>query len=101
MRHAAAPRDWIVGPQMLSSTRMGASSPIGVVDRLLAAALQTKLARVAVRLELWDGSTSYLGDRPPVGDLVVRDRGTVLGLLLHPDLSFGETYMASRLFVRG
>jgi cyclopropane-fatty-acyl-phospholipid synthase len=64
-------------------------------------ALQTKLARVAVRLELWDGSTDYSATVHPIGDLVVRDRGTVLGLLLHPDLYFGETYMASRLFVRG
>src|SRR5213075_3043725 len=95
------PRRGLSSREVLSSTCMGAGSPIGLLDRWLATALQTKLARVAVRLELWDGSTNYPGDRPPVGDLVVSDRGTILGLLLHPDLYFGECYMASRLLVRG
>lgn len=80
---------------------MGAGSPIGVVDRWLAAALQARIARVAVRLELWDGSIAYPGPGPAVGDLVVRDRRTLLGLLLRPNLYFGESYMQSRLMVRG
>ncbi len=80
---------------------MGAGSPIGLADRWLAAALQTRIARGAVRLELWDGSIDYHGPFPAVGDMVVRDRGTLLGLLLHPNLYFGESYMASRLLVRG
>ncbi len=80
---------------------MGAGSPIGLVDRWLAAALQTRIARAAVRLELWDGSIDYRGPRPATGDLVVRDRRTLLGLLLRPNLYFGESYMASRLLVRG
>ena len=50
--------------------------PVGVVDRWLAAALQARMARVAVRLELWDGSIAYPGPGPAVGDLIVRDRRT-------------------------
>lgn len=80
---------------------MGAGSPIGVVDRWLAAALQARIARVAVRLELWDGSIEYPGPGPAVGDLIVRDRRTLLGLILRPNLYFGESYMQSRLMVRG
>ena len=80
---------------------MRACSPIGLVDRWLAAALQTRIARGAVRLELWDGSIDYHGPHPASGDLVVLDRRTLLGLLLHPNLYFGESYMASRLLVRG
>jgi cyclopropane-fatty-acyl-phospholipid synthase len=80
---------------------MGAGSPIGLVDRWLAAALQTRIAHAAVRLELWDGSIDYHGPRPATGDLVVRDRRTLLGLLLRPNLYFGESYMTSRLLVRG
>ena len=80
---------------------MGARSRVSLVDRWLAAALQTRLARAAVRVELWDGSIDYDGPRPAAGDLVARDRGTLLGLILRPNLYFGESYMASRLLVRG
>ena len=55
----------------------------------------------AVRLELWDGSSTYAGSREPIGDLLVGDRGTLLGLALDPELWFGESYMAGRLEVRG
>ncbi len=80
---------------------MGAGSPLSPLDRWLARVLQERIARVAVRLELWDGSIEYSGARPAAGDLVVRDRGTLLGLLVRPNLYFGECYTASRLLVRG
>ena len=74
---------------------------VGPLDRWLAAALQRKLARVAVRLELWDGSSPYEGPRPPTGDVAVRDRRALIGLAIRPELYFGEAYMTSRLIVRG
>jgi cyclopropane-fatty-acyl-phospholipid synthase len=55
----------------------------------------------AVRLELWDCSTPYDSSRKPIGDLIVRDRRTLLGLATNPDLWFGEAYMKGRLDVRG
>jgi cyclopropane-fatty-acyl-phospholipid synthase len=54
-----------------------------------------------VRLELWDGSSPYAAADRPIGDLLVSDRLTILGLLLNPDLRFGEAYMTGRLAVRG
>jgi cyclopropane-fatty-acyl-phospholipid synthase len=54
-----------------------------------------------VRLELWDGSSTYSGAREPLGDLLVGDRRTLLGLAFNPDLWFGESYMTGRLEVRG
>src|SRR5690242_9189979 len=80
---------------------MGAGSSLSPIDRWLADLLQQRIGRVAVRLEMWDGSIEYDGPRPAAGDLIVRDRGTLLGLLLRPNLYFGECYMASRLAVRG
>ena len=50
---------------------------------------------------LWDRSSPYDATLPPVGDLVVHDRRTLLGLAVNPDLWFGEAYMAGRLDVRG
>jgi cyclopropane-fatty-acyl-phospholipid synthase len=74
---------------------------VGMVDRWLAERVQRLVAPVAVRLELWDGTSPFSASDPPVGDLVVRDRRTLLGLAVNPDLWFGETYAAGRLAIRG
>jgi len=74
---------------------------VSAIDRFLAARVQKLIDAAGVRLELWDGSTSYPSSRQAVGDLVVRDRRTLLGLATNPDLWFGEAYMAGRLEVRG
>jgi cyclopropane-fatty-acyl-phospholipid synthase len=74
---------------------------IRLPDRWLAERVQRMIEPAAVRLELWDGSSDYQGSRPPIGDLLVRDRRTLLGLALNPDLWFGESYTAGRLGVRG
>ena len=70
-------------------------------DRALAARVQQSIADSTVRLELWDRSSPYDSSRPSIGDLVVHDRGTLIGLAVNPDLYFGEAYMAGRLDVRG
>ena len=79
----------------------GTRRGIGWSDRWLAARVQHTIAPAAVRLELWDRSSPYVESRPAVGDLVVHDRRTLLGLAVNPDLWFGEAYMAGRLEVRG
>jgi cyclopropane-fatty-acyl-phospholipid synthase len=70
-------------------------------DRWLAARVQRMIEPAGVRLELWDGTSSYAGAREPIGDLLVGDRLTLLGLAFNPDLWFGESYMTGRLEVRG
>lgn len=70
-------------------------------DRWLAARVQQMIEPAGVRLELWDGSSSYAGTRDPIGDLLVGDRRTLLGLAFDPDLWLGESYMSGRLEVRG
>jgi len=72
-----------------------------VVDRWLAARIQAIVHPAQIRLELWDRSSAYAGSDPPIGDLVVHDRSTLIGLIVNPDLYFGEAYMAGRLDVRG
>ena len=71
-----------------------------VVDRWLAARIQAIVHPAQIRLELWDRSSAYAGSDPPIGDLVVHDRSTLIGLIVNPDLYFGEAYMAGRLYVR-
>ena len=83
-----------------TSTARRASSP-NILDRWLAARIQSIIGPASIRLELWDGSSPYPEATSSIGDLVVRDRATMVRLLVNPDLSFGESYMAGRLEVRG
>lgn len=71
------------------------------LDRWLAARLQRTIAPAGVRLQLWDGSSLAEAPERPIGELVIHDRATLLGLAVHPDLWFGESYMTGRLDVRG
>lgn len=70
------------------------------LDRALAEALQASIAGAGVGIELWNGITTS----PPnasCGALVVRDRRALVGLILDPDLRFGELYAVGRVEVRG
>ena len=71
------------------------------LDRWLGARLQQHIRASRVRVVLWDGSVPGIEPDPPVGDMVVRDRRTLLGLILNPDLRFGEAYMSGRVAIRG
>jgi cyclopropane-fatty-acyl-phospholipid synthase len=86
-----------------ASARLDASPrrKVTSLDRLLAGGVQRRLAPVAVRLELWDGRSVYDGTQPALADLVVADRRTLIGLLVNPDLEFGEAYTHGRVHVRG
>jgi cyclopropane-fatty-acyl-phospholipid synthase len=75
--------------------------PAGIFDRWLAARLQRAIAPAAVRLELWDGSSPYSGDASPIGSVLVHDRAALIGLIIDPDLRFGDGYTAGRLEIRG
>jgi cyclopropane-fatty-acyl-phospholipid synthase len=73
-----------------------------LIDRWLATHVQRTIDAAAVRLTLWDGSSPCeVSGRCLVGDLVVHDRSTLIGLALNPDLWFGEAYMAGRMEIRG
>jgi cyclopropane-fatty-acyl-phospholipid synthase len=74
---------------------------VRTLDRRVASSIQRAIERAGVRLRLWDGSSPYAASQDPIGDLLVHDRRTLLGLLLNPDVAFGEAYMHGRLDVRG
>jgi cyclopropane-fatty-acyl-phospholipid synthase len=75
--------------------------PARLLDRWLATRLQQVIAPAAVRLELWDGSSPYSRDEPPIGSVLVHDRAALLGLILDPDLRFGDAYTDGRIDIRG
>ena len=77
--------------------------PVRPVDRWLVSLVRKGLGPLPARMVLWDGSAWPLGgdDLPPVADLVMRDRQALFGLVRHPSLSFGESYMSGAIEVRG
>jgi cyclopropane-fatty-acyl-phospholipid synthase len=91
MRRSLPASEAFVGPRSASTTAL---------DRWLAARLQKSIAPAGVGVELWDGTSAYPADTK-VGDLLIRDRGALVALLLNPDMQYGELYSAGRLDVRG
>jgi cyclopropane-fatty-acyl-phospholipid synthase len=63
--------------------------------------VQRELAGAPVVVRLWNGQSVALGDDPPVASVSIRDRRTLLGLVLRPELEFGEAYTDGRLEVQG
>jgi cyclopropane-fatty-acyl-phospholipid synthase len=93
-------RQALIDPSQASSWPQPAMGHATRWDRWAAARLQDAIRSTNVRIELWDGSSPFAGG-PAIGDLVVRDRRALLGLIVNPELYFGEAYMAQRLDVRG
>ena len=71
------------------------------LDLWLAARLERLLATVDVRVQLWDGQSPWTSSHRPIGSLVLGDRCTLLGLIVNPELWFGEAYTTGRLQVQG
>jgi cyclopropane-fatty-acyl-phospholipid synthase len=84
----------------LASHQADTSRPY-FADRWLAARLQRRLETVNVRVQLWNGNSPWTASRRPLGTLVIGDRRTLVGLIVNPDLWFGEAYMTGRLQVQG
>jgi len=70
------------------------------LDRWLLSLLHKSLGDAPVRLRLWDG-TEHAPRARPLASLLVRDRKTLIGMLLDPDLNVGEAYASGRLEVEG
>jgi len=70
------------------------------LDRWCLAALTRSLEGVPVELRLWDGTTSVVA-APCVARVDIRNRRTLWGLALRPELEFGEAYRDGRLEVDG
>ncbi len=86
--------------------RSPAASPVttasvGAVDRTLATVLQRIITPAGVRLVLWNGQSPPAGPQPAAGDLIVRTRSALAGLIVNPDLYFGEAYMSGAVDVGG
>jgi cyclopropane-fatty-acyl-phospholipid synthase len=100
MRDALSLRErstWGEGSALLG----GAPQRVTAIDRRIADAFQRWLRPADLRLELWDGSSTWSSTGTPIGDVVVRDRWALFKLLIDPDLQFGELYTEGRVVIRG
>ena len=97
---AAAPS---VPPRPFRRAARPSPPPPRPVDRWLVSLVRKGLGPLPARMLLWDGSVWTLGneDEPVVADLVMRDRRALFGLVRHPSLCFGESYVTGALEVRG
>ncbi|HXQ21283.1 MAG TPA: cyclopropane-fatty-acyl-phospholipid synthase family protein [Candidatus Acidoferrales bacterium] len=74
-----------------------ASSPAGWLMR----ALLRLMGDPAIRVVLWNGERIDPVDAEPVATVRIEDRRTLLRLVYHPELEFGEAYTDGRLQVDG
>ncbi|MEO8481158.1 MAG: hypothetical protein ABI634_03045 [Acidobacteriota bacterium] len=63
--------------------------------------IRHELTGAPVVVRLWNGQFVAPGDGPPVASVLIRDRRTLVGLLLRPELAFGEAYTDGRIDVQG
>jgi cyclopropane-fatty-acyl-phospholipid synthase len=71
------------------------------LDRWMLSRLQRGFGTAPVGFALWDGTQTSPPHGSPAGRIVVKDRRTLVGLLLDPELNFGEAYASGRLDVLG
>ena len=75
--------------------------PAGLIDQWCLSRISRALAGAPVRLKLWNGMATTLGPEPVPATVLIKDRGTLVRLLMRPALEFGEAYAAGRLQVDG
>jgi cyclopropane-fatty-acyl-phospholipid synthase len=71
------------------------------LDRWMLSLLQRGFGTAPVSFALWDGTQTSPPHGSALGRIVVKDRRTLAGLLLDPEMNFGEAYASGRLDVLG
>jgi cyclopropane-fatty-acyl-phospholipid synthase len=94
----AADQSWLSsGP---AGTRSGAGGP-GFIEKWCLSRLARALSGSPVRVQLVDGETAVAAGPCPIATVVIKDRRTLVRLLLQPALEFGEAYTDGRLTIQG
>jgi cyclopropane-fatty-acyl-phospholipid synthase len=71
------------------------------IDRWLLQKIYNSVGRPPIRLMLENGTEVSPVDILPVAKIVMRDRRTLLDLILDPEVGFGEAYSDGRITVEG
>lgn len=70
-------------------------------EKRLLRGLLWRLGNPPIRLVLWDGQEIAARDTRPVAVLRIRDRRTLLELVVHPEVGFGDAYSDGRIELEG
>ena len=91
-----------LSPAADSSRAAGARrASVSSAERWLLRTFLRAMGNPAVQIGLWNGETVSTAVAPPVATVQVADRRTLLRLMYHPELEFGEAYTDGRLRVDG
>ena len=82
-------------------TRSGRSGKVSTAERWLLARLLHAIGDPPLHFLLWDGSEFCFSATKPIGRILIRDRATLLNLLLNPNLKFGDGYSAGAIEIDG
>ena len=80
---------------------MSARNKISRFDEWLLRKIHESVGRPPIRLTLGNGAAVSPRDASPVANIVIRDRKTLLRLMLDPEIGFGDAYSEGRITVEG
>lgn len=80
---------------------MSARNKISRFDEWLLRKIHESVGRPPIRLTLGNGAAVSPRDASPVANIVIRDRQTLLRLMLDPEIGFGDAYSEGRITVEG
>lgn len=72
-----------------------------MMDIWLLSKLRAALGNPPIRLVLRDGAEAEPSDIPPVGSVIIRDRRSLLKLIVNPEIHFGEGYTKGGIEIGG
>jgi cyclopropane-fatty-acyl-phospholipid synthase len=70
-------------------------------DRWILDKVGERVAPARAGVQLPDGSTAGFSGGSPLATITIRDRHTLIGLVLNPDIEFGDAYADGRIEVEG
>ncbi len=70
-------------------------------DQWLMGKICAAIGNAPIRLILWDGTEFCPPGTAPVGSVLIKDRTTLIKLLMEPELNFGDGYTEGRIEVEG
>jgi len=79
----------------------GRTGHVLAAERWLLRRLLRRLGDPAIRVALWDGQPVDAHVEQPVAVVHIHDRRTLLELVIHPEVAFGDAYSDGRIEVEG
>src|SRR5690348_49091 len=83
--------------QCSSSISEGTNVRVRSFDRWILNKIGERVAPARARVKLYDGSSAGFAGNSPLATITIRDRRTLIGIALNPDIEFGEAYTDGRI----